>query len=199
MRSLPISDRLLQVRLISLPCLAWWVSQGCLGVRRWVGRSLVARGQRCHVLRQLLSTCSIVAALSYGMAASTRLKQPRYPRGTRKHGRCSSDPSPKLIQPGCAVGGTAETRLVGKLSASHSQSAYAIYTAAPTAVPCSWSLDCSQEDSQDPGIRKHQMRNGRGHGSGKTKRHQPAEVSPGVPPQPHLCSTPNRAQLMARS
>lgn len=44
MRSLPIGDRLLQVRLISLPCLAWWVSQGCLGVRRWVDRSLVARG-----------------------------------------------------------------------------------------------------------------------------------------------------------
>lgn len=113
----------------------------------------------------------------------TWLKQPRYPAGgTRKHGRRNSAPSPKLIQPGSAVSGSAETRLVGKLSASHSQSAYAIYTAAPTAAPYSWNLDCSQEGSQDPGIRERQMRNGRGHGSGKTKRHRRAEVSPGCAP-----------------
>ncbi|PTB51577.1 hypothetical protein M431DRAFT_484558 [Trichoderma harzianum CBS 226.95] len=109
----------------------------------------------------------------------TWLKQPRYPAGgTRKHRRRNSAPSPKLIQPGSAVSGSAETRLVGKLSASHSQSAYAIYTAAPTAAPYSWNLDCSQEGSQDPEIRECQMRNGRGHGSGKTKRHRRAETSP---------------------
>lgn len=127
-----------------------WVSQGCLGVRRGFGRSLVARGQRCHVLRQLLSTFSVAVALSYGMAAS-QLKHPRYPAGgTRKHGRRNSAPSPKLIQPGSAVSGSAETRLVGKLSASHSQSAYAIYTAAPTAAPYSWNFDCSSKELPGP-------------------------------------------------
>lgn len=40
--------------------------------------------------------------------------------------------TPKLIEPGMGtVSGLAEARQVGKLSASDSQSAYAIYTAAP--------------------------------------------------------------------
>ncbi|KKP05939.1 hypothetical protein THAR02_01978 [Trichoderma harzianum] len=124
----------------------------------------------------------LAVALSYGMAAS-QLKQPRYPAGgTRKHWRRNSAPSPKLIQAGSAVSDSAETRLLGKLSASHIGTSIA-----------------RQKSSQDPGIRKRQMRNGRGHGGGKTKRHRRAEASPGVPPQPHLSSTPNRAQLMAWS